>query len=233
MKKKYLLPVLLISILFIGASCGKEKERVLSSAEIIGGDGYIRDEIEINIDEDEEKERVVLYVVNKEIEKDDTLWCGNLSGEKLKGIFYLAIIDNNEIKSKIELLMEQLENGGEYKEKNIIFPQDLNGNGKELEFIFDSYASCSGSYVEIIGWEVEKKELIRYQFYKQESSSEEEVFEELFISSTAGPGIEYRDGFLIQKYYSNADPAGTFHSYYSFSKEKEGYDFIKSTKISD
>lgn len=224
MKKKYLV-LILVGLILVGGSCSEEKVgKELATDEIIREDAFIRDEARLNIDEDEEEERIVLYVLNKEIKEDTSLWCGNLSGEKMNGVFYLALIDNNKVISRIELLMESLENGGEYREKQMILPQDLNGDGKDLEFTFNTYASCNGNYVEIIGWSFKEEKLIRYQFHK-----EDEIFEELFISN----GLEYKEDSLIQEYYSNAEPSGTFHNYYSFSEEKEAYDFLETVKISD
>ena len=230
MKKKHIVLILFIGLVFIGASCGREEEakKELSTSKIIRQDAFIRDEIRVNIDEDDEKERVVLYVLDKEVEKDTDIWCGNVSGEQMAGKFYLALIDNDKIKSRIELLMSYLENGNDYAEKKIILAQDLNGDNEKLEFVFSTYGSCNGNYIEIISWDFEEEELVRYKFYNKG-----EVSEELFISPMIGNGLEYKDNFLIQEYYSNVEPSGIFHNYYSFSKDRGGYNFEKTIKITD
>ena len=211
--------------MLVGASCQKKEKPVpVSLQEIIGQDAFVRDQVDLDIKGQEKT--LVLYVLDKEVKKDEDIWCGNKSGEKLFGRFYLALIAENKIESKIELLMDYFENGGEFRSKNIIIPQDLNGDSEELEFAFETYASCNGVYLEVIG--VREKELLRYNFYKGE-----EILDELFVSAMTGPGLEYENGYLVQEYYSNEYPGGTFKNYYSFSQEKQGFDFVKSVEVLD
>jgi len=228
-KQYSLLIALLVFILLAGLSCNfkkEEKEEKLSVEEILGDDVFIRDQEDIDIDEDGEVETIVLYVENSEVIEDEDLYCGNISGEKLIGTFYLGLIEDNKLKSKIELLIEALENGGEFGEKKIIKPQDLNGDNKETEFAFTTYASCNGDYVEIVGYNQAKKELERFKFYR-----EDQILEELFISYVMLFGLVYEDGHLIQEYYTVTPPYGLFHNYYKWSEEKWGFDFVKNIQV--
>ena len=228
-KQYSLIAVLLAFVLLAGVGCDlkkEEKKASLSVKEILGEEVFIRDQEDLDIDEDGEKETIVLYIENPEILKDEDLYCGNVSGEKLTGTFYLGLIDNNKLKFRIELLVDALENGGEFKEKKIIKPQDLNGDGKKAEFAFTTYASCNGDYVEIIGYNLKKKELERFKFYK-----EDQILEELFISYVTFFELVYENGYLIQEYYTVTPPYGLFHNYYEWSEEKRGFNFVKNVQI--
>ncbi|GAI20566.1 unnamed protein product, partial [marine sediment metagenome] len=163
---------------------------------ILPAKAFIRDKLELDVDQDKEKEALVLYVLNKEIEKDEAIWCGNISGEKLKGDFYLSLIDQNRLQSQVKLFPYWFENGGDYKNKKLIVPQDLNGDGKELEFTFDAYGSCNGNFREIVGYSLKEQKLKRFQFYYEEGK----INETIFVSDLPGPGLEYEQGFLIQNF---------------------------------
>ncbi|KPJ55106.1 hypothetical protein AMJ47_01105 [Parcubacteria bacterium DG_72] len=198
MFKRYYLIFLILILLLAGASCKKEERAAeVSLQDIIGPGAFIKDQISLDIDEDKDKEDIVLYV--------------------LAGRFYLAVVDQIKVKSKVELLTEQAD---------VILPKDFNGDGKEFEFAFNAFDSGKGIYVEIIGWNKNTKELLRYNFYK-----DEDILEELFVSSIND--IKYENGFLIQSYYSDVEPIGFFTNYYSFSEEKQGFEFEKSEKTAD
>ena len=138
----------------------------------------------------------------------------------------MGLIDNSKIDSKIELLTEALENGGEFGEKELIEPKDLNGDGKNTEFAFAAYASCNGDYIEVISYNTEKGELERFNFYK-----DGQVFEELFVSYINRTGLEFEGGYLIQEYYTVTPPYGVFENRYKWNKNKRGFDFVENIII--
>ena len=189
---------------------------------ILPAEAFIRDKVELDINQDGQNETLVLYVLNEKIEKDESIWCGNISGEKLKGDFYLALIAQNQIQSQVELFPYWFENGGDYKNKKLILPQDLNGDNQKTEFTFDSYGSCNGNYREIIGYSFKEQKLKRFQFYK-----EDKIYEKIFVSDFSGPGLEHKEGFLTQKFYSNAPPIGDHYLYFRWNLQEERFDFVK------
>lgn len=180
--------VLLFGLIVIASvfliSAPEEESTKPSMQEIIGNETVIKDELKMDIDEDGEEEDIVLYA---------------------KEFFHLAVIDQSEMKSSIELLAEDVQN---------IKAKDFNGDGEELEFAFETYKSDKGVYVEIIGWDKDEEELVRYSFYK-----DEDILGELLASSMDDMG--WRHGFLMQSYDS-------LTNYYTFSKEKQGFEFKKS-----
>lgn len=197
------------------------KEKI-PAEKILPAEAFIRDKVELDINQDGENETLVLYVLNKKIEKDESVWCGNISGEKLKGDFYLALIDENQLQSQAKLFPYWFENGGDYKNKKLIVPQDLNGDDRKLEFTFDSYGSCNGNNREIISYSLKEQKLKRFRFYK-----EGKVYEKIFVSDIPGPGLEYKERFLIQKFYSNTPPIGDHYIYYVWNLQEERFDFVK------
>ena len=229
-KKRHIIVfVCILIILAIGflidPSEEKSQELKIDLEEIIGEEYFIRDTVYSDIDGDSEEEILVLLVKDKEIVEDEAIWCGNISGEKLKGIFYLGVIKAGKIVHRIELLTEYLENVEDFSNKKLIIPQDLNGDGNKSQFVFTTYARCSGDYVEVINYNFLAERLERVKFYR-----DEEIFEELFISYVELPGLEYIDGYLVEEYYVVSEPYGLFHNYYSWSEEKQGFDFVKTVQ---
>lgn len=227
-KKKYIIAIIfIVIILAIGFLINSQEEQSqepkTNLTEIIGEDYFIRDVAYLDVDKNSKEEIAVLFVKDKEILKDESIWCGNVSGEKLKGIFYLGLVKDGKIIHRIELLAEYFENGGDFSGKKLVIPQDLNGDGNKAQFVFTTYSRCNGDYVEVINYNFLDNRLERVEFYR-----DEEIFEELFISYVELPGLEYKDGYLIEEYYSVGEPYGLFNNYYSWSEEKRGFDFVKT-----
>ena len=233
MSRKIFLSCLVLALLFIGSGCGfnlfekqKKSEEKLSIEEILEEDVFVRDQEILDIDGDGEEETIVLYIEDWEILEDKDLYCGNLSGEKLLGTFYLGLIKDNKLKSKIELLIEALENGGEFGKKELIIPKDLNGDSEKGEFAFATYASCNGDYIEVVSYNSKTSELERFKFYK-----EDQILEELFVSYINRTGLEFENGYLIQEYYTVTPPYGVFENHYEWNEEKQAFDFVENIII--
>ena len=220
-----LIVVVLIVVGGVSYYLYKTSPKTLPLEEILPAGAFVRDKIELDINQDGQNEILVLYVLNKRIEKDETIWCGNISGEKLRGDFYLALINLNKLQSQIKLFPYWFENGGNYKNKKLILPQDLNGDGKKLEFTFDAYGTCNGNEREIVGYSLKEQKLKRFQFYYEEGKIQEKIF----VSALPGPGLEYKEGFLIQKFYSNAPPVGAHYNYYAWNSREERFDFVRKS----
>ncbi|MGC9059330.1 MAG: hypothetical protein ACP5H3_02935 [Candidatus Aenigmatarchaeota archaeon] len=189
--------------------------------EILPGGAFIRDKLELDVDQDGKNEILALYVLNVRIERDPNHWCGNISGEKLRGDFYLALIDQNKIQSQVKLIPEWFENGGEFKNGKLINPRDLNGDGKELEFTFSRYAGCNGYDQQIVGYSFNDKKLKNFPFYRDKN---EEIA--VFVSdSQKYPGLLYENGFLIRRFYSQLD--GNHKVYYKWNSGLEKFFFQK------
>ena len=180
----------------------------------IPGGAFIRDKLELDVDQDGKNEILALYVLSAKIEKDPSPWCGNLSGEKLRGDFYLALIDENKLQSQVKLIPEWFENGGESKNEKLINPRDLNGNGKELEFTFSRYAGCNGYDQQIVGYSFNDKKLKSFPFYKDGNEG-----------IAAFGSFAYENGFLIQRFYGQVD--GYHKVYYEWDSGLEKFFFQK------
>jgi len=187
----------------------------------VPGGAFIRDKLELDIDQDGKNEILALYVLSAKIEEDPSPWCGNISGEKLRGDFYLALIDQDKLQSQVKLIPEWFENGGKSKNEKLINPRDLNGDGKELEFTFGRYAGCNGEEQQIVGYSFNDKKLKNFPFYKDKN---EEIA--VFISdSQKYPGLVYENGFLIRRFYSQID--GDHKVYYEWNSGLDKFFFQK------
>lgn len=221
-----ILIVIILAIGFLINSRQKEiQEPITDLAKVIGENYFIRDFAYLDIDKNSKEEIAVLFVKNKETLTDESIWCGNVSGEKLKGIFYLGLVKDGKIVHKIELLAEYFENGGDFSTKKLVIPQDLNGDGNKAQFVFTTYGRCNGDYVEVINYNFLENKLERIEFYR-----DEEIFEELFVSYVDLSGLEYKDGYLVEEYYSVVEPYGLFNNYYLWSEEKRAFDFVKTVQ---
>lgn len=207
--------IVIISAFASGGEIKEEQDARLSLQAIIGEESSIIGMIDIDVDGDGKKETAVLYVLNGDMKKSEGIVCDNIRGEMIEGNFYFGVADGNKLKSRIELLADSFDRQG------IVAPQDLNGDGKSLEFIFKTYAGCELDYVEVIGWSRNKEELIHYDFYKNG-----EILQELPVSS----GLRYEEGLLIQEYRSDAE---SIIDYYSFSEEGERFDFVNTARVPD